>query len=180
MTTKTGEAYLCLKQSNVVGIGGASTGLGLFTLKEIPPNTFVCAYAPTATLRRNQQDGDYAIELTIGGRRISVNGQENTFEIGLGMFVNDGTFPFSLVPGKFSRQVTERINCEFAKRDSEVWIRSTKAIKAKQELLVQYSHDNSYWNSIFSAEQLERVKHALTQCGSLIHEAEEAICHVEI
>ena len=164
----------------MVGIGGASTGLGLFTLKEIPANTFTCAYAPTATLSPNEQDGDYTMELTIGGQRISTNGQENTFEIGLGLYVNDGTFPFSLVPGKFSRQVTERINCEFAKRDSEVWIRSTKAIKAKQELLVQYAHDHSYWTSIFSAEQLDRVKHGLTQCGSTILEAEEAICHVEI
>ncbi|XP_068748376.1 uncharacterized protein [Montipora capricornis] len=123
------------RQSNVVGIGRTSTSVGLFTLKEIPANTFVCAYAPMANLNANRQDGDYAMELTIGGQRISTNGLENTFEMGLGVYVNDGTFPFSLVPGKFSQQVTERINCEFAKRDSEAWLRSTKAIKARQELL---------------------------------------------
>ena len=63
-----------------MGIGGTSTSLGLFTLKEIPANMFVCAYAPMANLSANRQDGDYAMELTIGGQRISNNGQENAFD----------------------------------------------------------------------------------------------------
>ena len=42
---------------------------------------FVCAYAPMANLSANRQDGDYAMELTIGGQRISNNGQENAFEM---------------------------------------------------------------------------------------------------
>ena len=44
---RTGEAYREIMNSHIVGIGGYSTGLGL---KKIPRGTFVCAYAPTATV----------------------------------------------------------------------------------------------------------------------------------
>jgi len=56
---------MCQKVARVVGVGGVDTGLGLFALKDIPANTFVCSYAPTASLREqiistnsmlNQQD----------------------------------------------------------------------------------------------------------------------------
>lgn len=67
--------------------------------------------------------------------------RENVFETGLGRNVKDaGTFPFSLVLGKLSRQKDDSINFEFAKRDTDsvVWIRTTKA-KAKEDPLVRYS-----------------------------------------
>lgn len=172
--TKTGEAHLYVEKSSVVGVGNVDTGLGLYTYKTIPKNVFVCAYAPTATLKTSRQEGDYAMELTIAGERISVNGQENAFEIGLGIFCNDGSFPFSLLPEKFSRLVSERVNCEFAKRDNEVWIKSTRIIQAKEELLVCYSPDGSYWKSLFSPNQLQIIKEALRQCGPSLREAENA------
>ncbi len=173
--TKTGEAYLFVDKSTVVGVGGVDTGLGLYTYKTIPKNVFVCAYAPTATLKTSQQDGDYALELTIAGECISVNGQENAFEIGLGIFCNDGSFPFSLLPEKFSRLVSHRVNCEFVKRDNEVWIKSSREIQPKEELLVCYSSDGSYWKSVFSPNQLQMIKEALRQCGPSLREAENAV-----
>lgn len=60
-TTITGEAYLFVSKLRVVGVGGVDNGLGLFTLKEIPADTFVCSYTPTASLRATTQYGDYAI-----------------------------------------------------------------------------------------------------------------------
>ena len=177
---KTGEAFLYVDKSSVVGVGNVDTGLGLYTHAKIPKNVFVCAYAPTATLKTSRQEGDYAMELTIAGERISVNSQENAFEIGLGIFCNDGSFPFSLLPEKFSRIVSERVNCEFAKRDNEVWIKSTREIQPKEELLVCYSPDGSYWKSLFSTNQLEMIKEALRQCGPSLREAENAFSSLTI
>ena len=150
----------------MIGVGGVDTGLGLFTLKEIPPNTFVCSYAPTASLRATTQCGDYAMELTVGGERISINGQENEYEIGLGIYANDGTFPFNLVGEKFSRSVTERINCKFSKRNNEVWLKSTRPIHANEELLVSYTPDGSYWTSLFTQDQLDKIKRRLGEVWS--------------
>ena len=39
---RTGEAYLKVMNSQVVGIGGNSTGLGFFTLKKIPREALLC------------------------------------------------------------------------------------------------------------------------------------------
>ena len=47
---RTGEAYLKAMNSQVVGIGGNSTGLGLFTLKKIPRGTLV--YVPMLQLQQ--------------------------------------------------------------------------------------------------------------------------------
>ena len=179
-TTETGEAYLYVSKSEVVGVGGFDCGLGLFTLKEIPRNTFICSYAPTATLRTTTQDGDYAMELTIGGDKISINGQENEYEIGLGIYANDGTFPFNLIGEKFSRIVAERVNCEFTKRNNEVWLRSTRPIHANEELLVCYTPDGSYFTSLFTQVQLEQIKEALVRCGPTLKDAEDAIFFLEI
>ena len=52
---------------------------------------------PTASLRTTTQDGDYAMELTLGGEKISIKGQENVYEIWLGIYANDGSCPFNLV-----------------------------------------------------------------------------------
>ena len=62
--------------SQVVGIGGNSTGLGLFTLKKIPRGTLVCAYAPTATIWEGKLNGDYVSETSFNNKVISVNGKE--------------------------------------------------------------------------------------------------------
>ena len=66
-TTATGEAYLffCFSKIKVVGVGGIDTGLGLFILKAIPRNAFICSHAPTASLRTTTQDGDYAEVINI-------------------------------------------------------------------------------------------------------------------
>ena len=141
--TPSGEAYLYVSKSRVVGVGNADTGLGLFTYEDIPKNTYVCSYAPTASLKSTPQDGDYAMQLTVAGERISVNGKENPNEIGLGIFANEGSFPLSLVPEKFSRLVSARVNCEFSKRDNEVWIKTTRDVKKKD-----YLHLNTLYKKI--------------------------------
>lgn len=170
--TPTGDAYLHVLKSRVVGVGNVDTGLGLFTYSDIPKNTYVCSYAPTASLKSTPQDGNYAMQLTIAGERISVNGKENAFEIGLGIFANDGTFPLCLVPEKFSRLVSARVNCEFSKRHNEVWIKTTRDVKANEELLVCYSSNGSYWNSLFTQNQLRQIKEALLKSGPTLRDAE--------
>ena len=82
---KTGEAFLQVRPSLVVGVGGEDTGLGLFTLRKIPRDRYVCAYAPTANLRESHLDGDYVIEMTFKDKNISVDGKQNTLELGLGI-----------------------------------------------------------------------------------------------
>ena len=178
--TPSGEAYLYVSKSRVVGVGNADTGLGLFTYEDIPKNTYVCSYAPTASLKSTPQDGDYAMQLTVAGERISVNGKENPNEIGLGIFANDGSFPLSLVPEKFSRLVSARVNCEFSKRDSEVWIKTTRDVKKKEELLVCYSSNGSYWNSLFNHNQIREIKEALLRCGPTLRDAEMAYSSLDI
>lgn len=48
------------------------------------------------------------MELIIGGKQFSVNGKENIYKIGLGIFVNDGSFPSNLAAEKFSCLVSVR------------------------------------------------------------------------
>ena len=114
------------------------------------------------------------MDLSIAGERISVNGKENVYEIGLGIYANDGSFPFSVVAEKFSRLVTVRVNCEFSKRDNEVWIKSTRDIRPNEELLVCYSPDGSYWKSIFTQSQLQQIREVLLRCGPTQRDAENA------
>lgn len=94
--------------------------------KYIPRNTYICCYAPTANLKCTPQNGDYAMDLSIAGECISVNGKENVYKICLGIYANNGSFPFNLAPEKFSRLVAVRVNCEFSKRDNEVLIKSKR------------------------------------------------------
>ena len=79
--TPSGEAYLYVSKSRVVGVGNADTGLGLFTYEDIPKNTYVCSYAPTASLKSTTQDGDYAMQLTVAGERISVMGKKTPMKL---------------------------------------------------------------------------------------------------
>lgn len=179
---RTGEGHLQVRRSKCVGIGGQSTGDGLFTVKPIEADTFICAYAPTAPVRyaSEQRHGDYLITIQREGRLVDVDGAENQFETGLGRICNDGSFPLALLRSKFGKIIDARVNCKFAKRNGEAWIKSTRKIAANEELLVCYSHDNSYWLTIFSNQQLERVKEALRSCGPTLRDAEEAIAGLSI
>ena len=177
---KTGEAFLQVRPSLVVGVGGETTGLGLFTPQKIPRDRYVCAYAPTANLRESHLDGDYVIEMTFNDKNISVDGKQNPFELGLGIFCNDDSFPLSLAKAKFSKVIAHRVNCEFSKWNDEVWIKTTREVDAGEELLVIYSHDQSYWTSIFSADQLAKIASALASCGSTLQEADDCIWHLQV
>ena len=84
---------------------------------------------------------------------MDVDGAENEYETGLGRICNDGSFPFALVKSRFGRLIDERVNCVFAKRKGDVWIKSKRDIKVNEELLVCYSADVSYWKSLFSDQQ---------------------------
>ena len=78
-----GDAYLKISKSHVIGFWGSDTGLGLFTMKPILKNTYICAYAPTASMQAaSNQEGDYVIDEKV----VSVNGTQNPYEIGLGFF----------------------------------------------------------------------------------------------
>lgn len=169
-----------MRNSQVVGVGGEDTGLGLYTLKKIPNDTYVCAYAPSAALSETRLDGDYVIQVQCHNKAVYVDGNQNPLELGLGVFCNDGTFPFSLVPGRFSSLVAHRVNCEFAKRDNEVWIKTTRQIAAGEELLVCYTADHSYWKSIFTSDQLAKITDALTQCGPSQEDAEACIREIQL
>ena len=53
-------------------------------------------------LRRGQV-GDYVFDMRLGQRNVAIDGAENPYEIGLGRYLNDGSFPFFLAGSKFSR-----------------------------------------------------------------------------
>ena len=81
----------------MVGLGGCSTGEGLFTLKPLRAEEWVCAYAPTApfqvlTTGQVDQAGDYFLTNTWRGKNIGVDGRKCS--LGLGKMINDGK-PFS-------------------------------------------------------------------------------------
>lgn len=164
----------------MIGVGGECTGNGLYTLKKIPKDTYVCAYAPTSTMKESPQNGDYVIEMQFQDRNITVDGQQNPYELGLGVFCNDGSFPFSLARPKYSRIISQRVNCEFSKRDNEVWIKTTREIAVGEELLVCYTNDLSYWTSIFTAGNLEKIRDALSLCGPSLEEAEHCLNNIQL
>ena len=95
----TAEGHLPVRPSRCIGIGGQSTSDGLFTIKPIQPDTFVCAYAPTAPVRRfhRHRQGEYLITVQGEDDTVDVDGAENEFETGLGRICNDGAFPLALV-----------------------------------------------------------------------------------
>jgi len=55
------------------------------------------------------------LETSFNNKVISVNGKENLFELGLGIYCNDGNFPFSLAWVRFSNVISHRVNCEYCK-----------------------------------------------------------------
>lgn len=164
-----------IKESNVVGIGGTSTGKGVFTLANIEPNTWITSYAPLAPLHPSSQHhtGDYIIKTHANGRAVDLDGA--LCPLGIGKIVQDGSFPFCLV-NKFSAMVKCRLNCVFGDRDGEIWLKSTRKVHVGEELLTRYSHDNSYWKDIFDVRQISIIKNCLSSLpGNSISEAENAI-----
>ena len=161
-----------MRPSRCVAIGRVPTGDGLFTVKPIPADTFICSYAPTAPVRRStgQRQGDYMVTVQRSGYSVDINGNENVFETGLGRI-----FPLALMRSKFANIINERVNCKFVKRNGDVWIKSKRYIRANEELLICYADDLSYWTSMFSNEQLQRIKEALRSCPPTLRAAEGAI-----
>ena len=89
-TVPCGDAYLKISKRQVVGFWGGETELGLFTLKPIPKNTYLCAYAPTASMQAaSNQERDYVIDVSLREKVVSVNGAQNPIEIGLGIYITD-------------------------------------------------------------------------------------------
>lgn len=123
----------------------------------------------------DRRSGDYLITVEGPGFPVDLDGAENQYETGLGRICNDGAFPFALLRSKFGRLVQERVNCVFAKRRGDVWIKAKRDIAANEELLLCYTDDLSYWKAIFSDQQLERMKEVLRQCPPTLRDAEEAI-----
>lgn len=108
--------------------------MGLFTLKPIPQNTYICAYAPTASMRAASNQGDdYVIDVPLGEKVVAVNkscscnSPQNPYEAGLGIYINNGSFSFFLVPSKFSKLVASRINCEFSNRGRKFGLKQNGA-----------------------------------------------------
>lgn len=123
---------------------------------------WVTSYAPLAPLQSasiSQSTSDYIIKTMRDGCVVEVDG--NLCPLGLGRRIQDGTFPFFLANEKFSKLIKYRVNCEWAVRDGEVWIRAKRNILAGEELLIKYSHDNSYWTAIFSSKQQQELRQAL-------------------
>ena len=79
-----------MRNSQVVGVGGEDTGLGLYTLKKIPNDTYVCAYAPSAALSETRLGGDYVIQVQCHNKAVYVDGNQNPLELGLGVFAMMG------------------------------------------------------------------------------------------
>ena len=146
-------------------------------MKPIPANTFICSYAPTAVVRphNGRRSGDYLITVEGPEFAVDLDGGENPYETGLGRIANDGAFPFALVRSKFGRLINQRVNCVFAKRRNDIWLKAKRDIAANEELLVCYSDDLSYWKAIISAQLLERIKEALLQCPATLRDAEQVI-----
>ena len=65
-----------MRNSQVVGVGGEDTGLGLYTLKKILDDTYVCAYAPSAALSETRLDGDYVIQVQCHNKAVYVDGNQ--------------------------------------------------------------------------------------------------------
>ena len=146
----------------MVGFGGVSTGNGLFTLKAIPPNTWITSYAPIAPFHpaaSQCSSSDYVLKVIRNNVALEVDGA--LCPLGLGKIIQDGTFPFVFAREKFGHLVKARINCEWLIRGSEIWFKRTQTIRAGEELFTRYTHDNFYWTAEFTSEQLGFIRTAL-------------------
>lgn len=159
----------------VIGIGGTSTGNGVFTLHDIPEGVWITSYAPTAPIRhgRHHPQTDYILTTTYDGKEIEVDGQ--LCPLAIGAKIQDGSFPFVLVADRFSRLIRNRVNCHWAIRDGEIWFKSNRSIKAGEELLTRYSLNNSYWTIQFTQRQLQLLQQALLEAEPELEAAENVI-----
>lgn len=180
-TLETGEAFLQIRPSMVIGVGGQSTGNGVFTMKKIPESTWITSYAPLAPVRigRHHAPSDYILKTTRNSKEVEIDG--SLCPLGIGQIVQDGTFPFCLAHDKFSSLIKSRVNCEIGDRDGEIWLRSTRAIGPGEELLTRYSHDNSYWSLQYSKQDLQAIRNALlSSSGGSVVEAETIIRNINL
>lgn len=165
----------------MVGFGGVSTGRGVFTLKPIPPNTWITSYAPTAPFHpaTPYSSSDYVLKTIRNNVAMEVDGA--LCPLGLGKIIQDGSFPFTVAREKFGQLVKARVNCEWLIRGGEIWFKSTRAIRAGEELFTRYTHDNSYWTMQFTSEQLGFVRTALMSApGNTLEDAESIIRSIHL
>ena len=75
-----------VRESTCIGIDGASTGTGLFTVLEMPTDTFVSAYAPTATVGWHDpnRSGDYLVTVPKEGFPWTLTAQKKSNKQGWG------------------------------------------------------------------------------------------------
>ena len=180
-TIETGEAFLQIRPSTVIGVGGHSTGNGVFTIKKIPDSTWITSYAPLAPMRtgRHHPPSDYILKTTRNGKEVEVDG--SLCPLGIGQIVQDGSFPFCLAQEKYSSLMKSRVNCEIGDRDGEIWLKTTRTIDPGEELLTRYSHDNSYWSLQFLSHHLQAIRNALLGAsGSSLLEAETVIRSINL
>lgn len=177
----SGEAFLQIRKSTVIGFGGSSTGRGIFTLKPIPPGTWITSYAPTAPfhLARSTSSSDYILRTVRNNTAVQVDGA--LCPLGLGKIIQDGSFPLIIAQEKFGSLVKSRLNCEWVNREGEIWFKSTRAIRAGEELFTRYTRDNSYWTVQYTSEQLQAIKTALMSApGSSLEDAERVIRRIKL
>ena len=99
-------------------------------VRNIPSGTFLCAYAPTASIQEEKRNGDYALGSFLSNKVISVDVMKNLFESQLGIYCNDGSFPFSMARAKFSNSTSQRANCKFCQFGDGIWLQPVRLVSA--------------------------------------------------
>ena len=106
---------------------------------------------------------------------MDLDGAENQYETGLGRIANEGTIPFVLIKSKFARFIYQLVNCVFAKRKGNVWLKVKRAIQENEEPLVYFTDGLSHWRANFAHQQLGRIREELQQSEATLRDAEQAI-----
>ena len=101
-----------------------------------------------------------------------MDGKENLFELGSGIYSNDGSFPFSLPRARFSNIISHGVDCEYCKCGDGIWLKTIRDVSTGKELLMCHSKDGSYWAAIFSKDQLSQMTGALNSSGPSLQDAE--------
>lgn len=116
------EKYRAFKRS--LKVGKSRTGLGLYTLEDIPRGEFIIEYIGDILTEKeaNERGGKYLFE-TSKNRYIDGTTRTNTAR-----YINHSCRP----------------NCEVEIRRGRVLIFSKRAIKAGEEL--NYDYEKEYWN----------------------------------
>lgn len=158
------------------------TGKGLFTRKLIPCGAWVTSYSQTAPIlpaANTEHTSDYILVFQMKGQRVQVDGNE--CPLSLGKRIQDGSFPLCLAPEKYTEAIKSRVNVKWFLRDGEVWFRSLRDINVGEEILTIYTEDQSYWRSVFSSDDLMRLRQAfLAEPTNDITKAEEIIRNFQL